>query len=213
MEKIVVIGAKGLAKEVLFSFPERKDEFIFYDDINPENKVFLNRFPVLKNVSDLKELFPAGFKFIIGVGGAKYREQLFNSFQKFGGRPETLISSRAKIGEFENTIGSGSLVMDGALITNTVKIGNGVLVNKAVIISHDVEIGDFCDISPGARIMGWVRIGNNVEIGTNACIIPKIKIGNHVTIGAGSVVINDIPDFATAVGNPARIIRIKDRNE
>ena len=38
-------------------------------------------------------------------------------------------------------------------------------------------------------------------------MIPSLRIGKWCKIGAGAVVIRDVPDFSTAVGNPARIIR------
>jgi len=38
-------------------------------------------------------------------------------------------------------------------------------------------------------------------------VIPNLKIGKWCTIGAGAVVISDIPDGATVVGNPARIVK------
>jgi serine O-acetyltransferase len=50
-------------------------------------------------------------------------------------------------------------------------------------------------------------IGDNVSIMTGAIIAGPIHIGNNVTIGAGSIVLKDVPDNCTIVGNPARIIR------
>ena len=44
----------------------------------------------------------------------------------------------------------------------------------------------------------------------SAIVIPCIKIGSNVTIGAGTVVISDIPDNAVVVGNPGRIIKMKE---
>ena len=54
---------------------------------------------------------------------------------------------------------------------------------------------------------GRPTIGNNVSIYTGATVFGGITIGNNVTIGAGAVVFDDVPDNATVVGNPARIIR------
>ena len=54
---------------------------------------------------------------------------------------------------------------------------------------------------------GRPTIGNNVRIYTGATVFGGVRIGNHVTIGAGAVVFQDVPDGATVVGNPARIIQ------
>ena len=44
-------------------------------------------------------------------------------------------------------------------------------------------------------------------IGANSVVKQGIKIGNNVTIGAGAVIINDVSDNLTIVGNPGRIIK------
>ena len=49
-------------------------------------------------------------------------------------------------------------------------------------------------------------IGNNVRIGAGAKVLGSIRIGNGARIGANAVVLTDVPDGATAVGVPARII-------
>ena len=51
-------------------------------------------------------------------------------------------------------------------------------------------------------------LGNNVFVGSDAKIIGEVKIGNNVKIGANAVVVADIPDNATAVGIPAKIVKI-----
>jgi len=52
-------------------------------------------------------------------------------------------------------------------------------------------------------------IGSDVWIGNNALIVSGIKIGNGAIIGAGAVVSKDIPDYAIAVGVPAKVIRYR----
>lgn len=53
-------------------------------------------------------------------------------------------------------------------------------------------------------------IGNDVLIGHNAIILARVrKIGDGAVIGAGAVVTKDVPDFAVAVGNPARVIKYR----
>lgn len=54
-----------------------------------------------------------------------------------------------------------------------------------------------------------VQIGHGVWIGDSVVVLPGGKIGNGAVIGAGSVVTKPIPAFAIAVGNPARVIRMR----
>ena len=86
-----------------------------------------------------------------------------------------------------------------------------------IIVNGNVKIGKNCSIRPFS-VIGNKRngdnndvptIGDNVTIGCNVSIIGGITIGSNVTIGAGSVVINNVPDNAIVVGNPARIISKK----
>lgn len=52
-------------------------------------------------------------------------------------------------------------------------------------------------------------IGNNVTICAGAKIIGNIRIGNNVLIGAGAIVVNDVPDDAVVVGNPAKVVSLE----
>ena len=55
-------------------------------------------------------------------------------------------------------------------------------------------------------------LGNDVWIGTKVIIMGGVKIGNGVIIGAGSIVTKDIPDYAIAVGIPAKVIKCRFEN-
>ncbi|WP_019505828.1 acetyltransferase [Pleurocapsa sp. PCC 7319] len=107
------------------------------------------------------------------------------------------------------SIGVGTVILQGAIVQSAAKVGRHVLINTAASIDHDNEIGDYAHISPHATLCGHVKIGEGTHIGAGAVVIPSIRIGKWCTIGAGTVVIRDIPDYATAVGNPARIIKFK----
>jgi sugar O-acyltransferase (sialic acid O-acetyltransferase NeuD family) len=115
----------------------------------------------------------------------------------------TIISAKSSIGE-------GTVILQGAIVQSAAKVGRHVLVNTAASIDHDNEIGDYVHVSPHATLCGHVKVGEGTHIGAGAVVIPSIRIGKWCTIGAGTVVIRDIPDYATAVGNPAKIIKFRE---
>jgi len=83
-----------------------------------------------------------------------------------------------------------------------------------VVIGETCEIGDDVTIYQGVTLGGTGKeqgkrhptVGSHVLIGAGAKVLGSVRIGSHVKIGAGAVVLTDVPDFCTAVGNPARII-------
>ena len=203
---ILVIGASGLAKEILFAFPEFENRFIFFDNINENIDPFFKQFTIIQNINQLSEVSSLKY-FVLGLGGCKNMKKLYDLFNSYGLEPITLIASTTKIGKNSTEITKGCLILDQCLISNNVKIGYGNLINKSSIISHDVKIGSFCEISPSSRILGWVNIGDEVSIGANATILPNISIGSNSIVGAGSVVTKNVPENVVVVGNPAKIIR------
>lgn len=54
-----------------------------------------------------------------------------------------------------------------------------------------------------------VQVGHNAWIGARSTILPGVRIGNGAVLGAASVVTRDVPDFAVAVGHPAKVIRMR----
>lgn len=69
------------------------------------------------------------------------------------------------------------------------------------------------DVSVAGKAKGQVKIGNAVWIGDSVIILPGVNVGNGAVIGAGSVVTKHIPDYAVAVGNPARVIKFRFSSE
>jgi serine O-acetyltransferase len=84
--------------------------------------------------------------------------------------------------------------------------GLGVVLDYRCVIGDDVRIDQ--QVTIGIRWDEQVApiIGNNVRIGAGAKVLGSIKVGNNARIGANAVVLTDVPDGATAVGVPAKII-------
>jgi len=86
-----------------------------------------------------------------------------------------------------------------------------------VVIGETTEIGDDCLIYQGVTLGGTGNekgkrhptLGNRVVVGTGAKVLGGIRIGDDVKIGAGSVVVHPVPDGATVVGIPGRVVRTR----
>ena len=91
-------------------------------------------------------------------------------------------------------------------LTQTTWLGDGVKVDHYAHIGHDSWIKERGIICAQVFIGGYVTIGPGCYIGAGALIKPRVKIGKDVTIGMGAVVIRDVPDGATVVGNPGRVL-------
>lgn len=204
---MIVLGAKGHAKDVLVVLNETVDEqtdFVFFDDYTkPEESLFLNTYPIVHSLEKIDFKIHPNFASAIGV--PKLRRQVVDKFLKEGGVYKSVISKHAIIGLLDVQIGIGSNIMPYVFISNSVYIGVGCLLNVGCYIHHDVRMGDFCDISPSAKLLGRVTIGNNCNIGAGAIILPNISLGDNVTVGAGSIVVADCLTPSTIVGVPGRI--------
>ena len=97
-------------------------------------------------------------------------------------------------------------------------IGKGLFIDHGmgVVIGETAEIGDNCTIYQNVTLGGTGKdvgkrhptLGNNVMVGSGAKILGPFRVGNNARVAAGAVVLNEIPDNATAVGVPARIVRV-----
>ena len=204
---MLIIGAKGLAKEVLEIFHQQNElaNLFFYDDISTDVPDLLyGQFTVLRNMKQVTELFATDNRFTIGIGEPELRFKMYNQFTQAGGKLVSVISPLAVIGHYGTVIAPGAIIMAGTVISNDVNIGMGCLINPNCTISHDTVIGDFVEISPGVQITGHCRIGDYCNIGTNATLLPKIKLANNVIVGAGAVVTKNVADRLTVAGVPAK---------
>lgn len=208
---MIIIGAKGLAKEILEVFHQLNhlENIGFYDDVNKDiGSDLYGLFPILKNENEVKYFFNEyDNDFTIGIGNPELRFKLSEKFIYLGGNLVSSISTKAIIGSYDVKIGKGCNILANAIFSNSVSIGRGCLVYYNVTLTHDCEVADFVELSPGVTLLGSCKIGSFSHIGANATILPNVKIGKNVLIGAGSVVTKDIPDNCLAVGSPAKVIR------
>jgi acetyltransferase-like isoleucine patch superfamily enzyme len=88
----------------------------------------------------------------------------------------------------------------------SVELETGALLNNSVVVSHDSRIGDAAYLSPGVVLSGHVTVGSAAFLGSGVVVANQRSIGSRARVGIGSVVTRDVPDDASAIGNPLRFL-------
>ncbi|HYH34386.1 MAG TPA: acetyltransferase [Nocardioides sp.] len=198
-----VYGAGGHAQVVIDVLRANGIEVRRQYNDRPENQhpATVNVHPGIRRVG--QESFPpVDVPVVLAVGINGERAELDRMLAATYARaihPSALIAPTA-------TIGEGTVVLHGAVVQPNARLGRHVLINTAASVDHDCVVEDYAHISPHATLSGHVHIGEGTHIGAGAALIPKIRVGRWCRVGAGAVVVRDLPDHCTAVGNPARIL-------
>jgi len=117
------------------------------------------------------------------------------------------------------SVGKNCTIGQNVFIDNKVSVGNGVKIQNNVSVYNGVIVEDDCFLGPSVVFTNVINPRSFIErksefkktvikkgssIGANATILCGIEIGSYSLIGAGAVVVENVPDFALMVGNPAR---------
>lgn len=108
-------------------------------------------------------------------------------------------------------IGSGVTVMNGALMM----AAGGITIEDKVMIAANVQLISNNHDPYDRQILTCkpVLIKYGAWVGAGATILPGVTVGKYAIIGANSVVNKDIPDYAVAVGSPAKVVKYLDKEK
>jgi wbxF len=173
------------------------------------------------NVIKTKIIFPKArlIRFPFDIRGKKYIRYGKNFTTGTGCRleaykfdkkkPKLEIGNNVQINDYVHLSCAESLI-----------IGDNVLIASKVYIT-DLNHGSYSgeeqsspqEIAKERKIYTKpVKIGNNVWIGENVSVLSGVEIGENAILGANSVVTKDIPKNCIVAGNPAKVIKIFDKN-
>ncbi|MCK0156859.1 NeuD/PglB/VioB family sugar acetyltransferase [Cellulophaga sp. F20128] len=206
--KVRLYGAGGHAHVIVDALKSNDFEVSEIFDDDPKNGLIAS-LKVEKIAANYENFQFKGSPMIIAIGNNKVRKKIANQLDV-----EYITVTHKKSAVATNTtIGNGTVIFAGAIIQPNTKIGKHVIINSGASVDHDNIIEDFAHISPQVTLCGEVTIKEGAFIGANSVIIPKVTIGKWATVGAGSVVLENVPDYATVVGNPSRIITKKTKTK
>lgn len=218
-----ILDEKGLKSDIVFIINR---DYRITDGMISE-KVIELKLALEKMLEDMKkDKVRDIFWKIVGIGRRWYQRICEGSNIKF--------SEKAK-GTKYASLGKNVDIVDASNIHNkeNVKIGNNVRIGERAYIwgIGGIEIGDNTILGPRVTIhtsnhryenaellpydnvtyLQKVKIGRNVWIGDGAMLCPGCEIGDGAVVAMGSVVSGKVPKCAVVAGNPAKVIKMRDK--
>jgi sugar O-acyltransferase (sialic acid O-acetyltransferase NeuD family) len=111
------------------------------------------------------------------------------------------------------SVGVGSIVLTGTVLTASVTIGRHVVCMPNVVLTHDDVVEDYATLCAGVALGGSVYVGQRAYLGMNASVRERITVGADAVVGMGAAVVTGIPDASTHVGVPAGPIETHRREQ
>lgn len=206
MGDVILLGASGLAREVIASHQTENRYIGILDDDQALHGGSVGGLPVLGPIETAHGL-STGFLVCIGSGAG--RRAIVRRLALLGigaDRYSSHLDRRASVGR-GCRIGAGSILLAGAVITADARVGAHVVLMPNTVITHDDVVGDYATLAAGAVLGGGVSLGEACYLGMNAAVHPGRSIGAEAVIGMGATVLGDVPAHDTWAGVPARPLR------
>lgn len=207
-KKVLVLGG-GPHSKVCIDIMLHSDDYEVAGVIDKDGQAPFG-IPVIGTDDSADTLRELGFSYaFVAIGSNTIRRKVSERALSVGMELVSVIADDAIISKFAS-IGDGVLINHGAIVNAEASIGDGTILNTGCTVDHDCVIGKYCHIAPGTHISGSSKVGDQTFLGTGTSVIDGITIGKRVMVGAGAAVVQNLPDNCTAVGVPAKVIRINE---
>lgn len=212
-----IFGAGGFAREVDWLIREiyadsgtdyRQNFYVCADSDDLAGSV-IKGVPVICEHEYFKNYSNAINNCFIAVGNPTLKRLIHNKLSVGSTAVSfpSLISPNVVLDVNGVSIGQGSIVCSGTILTTDILVSDFVHLNINTTIGHDVKIGKYSTVSPGVHVSGRVTFGSGVFVGTGAVILESITIAPDVVVGAAAAVVKDLSEIGTYVGVPAKKIK------
>lgn len=210
---VVVYGAGGHGRETVQLIEDinahraRWDVLGFIDDDPSLHGREINGLPVLGGL-DWLTAEGTQTRIALGVGSPTAKRRIVARIGSDAHRFLTIVHPTVRLCRWLE-IGPGTAIAAGTMLTVNIRIGAFATINRACNISHDCRVGDFATIAPATNLSGGVEIGSGCDIGSGVSTVQEVRVGEWTIVGAGGVIAADLPPNCTAVGVPARAIKVR----
>jgi sugar O-acyltransferase (sialic acid O-acetyltransferase NeuD family) len=205
MSVIILAAASGLAREVLEAVrADGRNEVCGIVDDDPARwGDGVEGMPVLGGLDAIHD--HDGVEVVLCAGGGMVRRRMAARLGLPVERYATVVHPSVRVPP-SCSVGAGSVVLAGAVLTASVRIGGHVVVMPNATLTHDDVLDDFATICAGVTLGGGVRVGAAAYVGMGAGVRENVQIGAEAVVGMGAVVLTDVPPGQTWAGVPAALI-------
>lgn len=209
IEDLVVVGAGGASRDVAWAveginaIQPRWNLLGFLDDDPAKQGAVIHGYPVLGPISAAAD-YPAS-RLIVGIASYRNRRARREVVERLGCAPErfaTIIAASASISRHAR-LGWGTVVLHYSIVGPDARLGDHVLVTQSCTIGHNAVLRDYVTVASGVKVSGSVRIEEGAYLGASSVIRDGKAIGKDALVGIGAVVLRDVPEGMTVLGNPA----------
>jgi sugar O-acyltransferase (sialic acid O-acetyltransferase NeuD family) len=207
VRKLYIYGAGGMGREVLElartvnAIEQRWDWMGFVDDIGATSAGL-----AVAGTGELLLQSSSSSDVVIGIADPYARQRLTTRLAENPClhfpvlvHPQAYVSPGAHLGK-------GVVIQWGCWVSTNVELADFSFLNVACRIGHDVSIASYTSLMADVDLGGRDQVGESCYFGTKSTVVPGIHIGRDVRIGAASLVMQNIADGLTVMGNPARVV-------
>jgi sugar O-acyltransferase (sialic acid O-acetyltransferase NeuD family) len=206
-KELIIYGAGGLGREVLTlinALPEWQPIGFIDDNVPAGTQV--KGLKVLGGLSVVQTM-TSTVNVVLAIGSPLVKQRLEEQLSKYSVQFPTLIHPSVIMQDPASvTIGAGSIITAGCILTTDIYIGKHVLINLNTTIGHDCTVEDYSSVMCGVNIAGEVTIGRSAFVGSGANILNQVSLRESCTVGMGAVVLKDVLQHTTVAGIPAKEI-------
>jgi len=204
--RLVIVGAGGHAREAawLASACDAPWTVLGHlDDRDELQDTEIGGLPVIGRIDDWIRCDGAS-AFFVAIGAPRLRRSVVERMEALGRPRFASLVHRSVIRSGRDTVGDGSMVAAGCVLSTDVQIGRHVILNIGCSVSHDTSLGDYATVAPRVAVPGAVQVEPGAELGIGCSLRQGLRIGRGAMVGMGAVVTRDVAPRDVVIGCPAR---------